>query len=78
MCVGIVVCVCPSDWAHMCTPAVVGLQEHLNTLFILPVHTHTLYCRQSAGAALYLSAVYCVCKAACHCGSKRFYVIRVN
>lgn len=34
-------CVCPSDWAHMCTPAVVGLQEHLNTLFILPVHTHT-------------------------------------
>ncbi len=62
-------CVCPFDWTHMCSPAVLGLQEHLKTTFnparpALHTHkytrTHTIYCRQRAGAALPLAAILCV------------------
>lgn len=64
VCVGLGVLVCPFDWAHMCSPAVAGLQEHLKIPFnpaCLHTHTqHTTYCRQRAGAALSLQYIVCV------------------
>ena len=67
VCVGVGVCVsvCPFDWAHMCSPAVVGLQEHLKTPFnpACPLshthtHTHTQYTADREQVQL---SLYCVC-----------------
>lgn len=63
-------CVCPFDWTHMCSPAVLGLQEHLKTTFnpacpALHTHKHTHAHTQSTAdreqVQLFLLLQYCVC-----------------